>query len=169
MSDTIQSAEECWSCINRSEHSCSEPCASCLAEPSDKLPNYSIDPLINADRAAHIALGREMERTARAEGADTIQSAATNNIGGFLDSLVDLISEDAGQEEWIKAGELLEARDAAIRADEARKQEERYAACVEAAREYQKDHCKYCSDIPRCEECSINKIRKALADLEAPK
>jgi hypothetical protein len=99
----------------------------------------------------------------------TIQSAATNNIGGFLDSLVDLISEDAGQDEWIKAGELLEARDAAIRADEARKQAERYAACVEAAREYQKDHCKYCSDIPRCEECSINKIRKALADLEAPK
>jgi hypothetical protein len=56
-----------------------------------------------------------------------IQSAATNNIGGFLDSLVDLISEDAGQDEWIKAGELLEARDAAIRADEARKQAERYA------------------------------------------
>jgi hypothetical protein len=93
----------------------------------------------------------------------TIQSAATNNIGGFLDSLVDLISEDAGQDEWIKAGELLEARDAAIRADEARKQSERYAACVEAM--------KYAIKFLDKNENGnvIQTLELSLADLEAPK
>jgi hypothetical protein len=114
----------------------------------------------------------------------TIQSAATNNIGGFLDSLVDLISEDAGQEEWIKAGELLEARDAAIRADEARKQADRYAAIIKELKTLlaicDPVNGKTLSDIYKpdsngCIFCSNNKVcgyltdNDALADLEAPK
>jgi hypothetical protein len=112
----------------------------------------------------------------------TIQSAATNNIGGFLDSLVDLISEDAGQEEWIKAGELLEARDAAIRADEARKQAQRYAACVETQSEYIKlltfenGELLVFAEAHGCRstqyDAGVNaraRIDQSFADLEAPK
>jgi hypothetical protein len=100
----------------------------------------------------------------------TIQSAATNNIGGFLDSLVDLISEDAGQDEWIKAGELLEARDAAIRADEARKQAERYAACVEAAKRIRDYFPRQSSDPGKLQPTKdVIDFDQSLADLEAPK
>jgi hypothetical protein len=73
---------------------------------------------------------------------------------------------------------LIEARDAAIRADEARKQAERYAACVEALKNvseaeqsvaYQKtgfsEQLAILSMLRQCGEIA----RKALADMEVTK
>jgi hypothetical protein len=164
MSDTIQSAEKFVDNLRGYPYSSCDPTTQRMRD---------IEKAKSRD-AAHIALGREMERTARADEArncprKTIQSAATNNIGGFLDSLVDLISEDAGQDEWIKAGELLEARDAAIRADEARKQAERYAACVDLAWKALKaiNGMRFPENHPAL--VLFPELNKALADLEAPK
>jgi Lar family restriction alleviation protein len=82
-----------------------------------------------------------------------------------------------------RAAHIALARDAAIRADEARKQAERYAAFIETLKKYigvcEPVEGKTLDDIYKpessgCIFCSNNKVcnyltRSALADLEAPK
>jgi hypothetical protein len=105
--------------------------------------------------------------------SDTIQSAKYF----FLD-VVDLAR---GSHIWMskEVKEKLESRDAAIRADEARKQAERYAACVEAAKVGRTVMLDVKDDIRSLMGAdsmdwirlynAINNISKAIADLEATK
>jgi hypothetical protein len=111
--------------------------------------------------------------------SDTIQSAESfsTDIGiKFLEYAKGIVNIDPRE----VVSHRIEARDAAISADEARKQEERYAAVVAALKDIDAQfHAQELADklidspCPRYQCASvyidISKTRKAFADLEATK
>jgi hypothetical protein len=99
--------------------------------------------------------------------SDTIQSAdAFGSQVVKLAGIGILGDKEKAIESSNAIGALIRSRDAAIRADEARKQAERYAAVVESVKVYLQEHS--CSNSQGTCQDETN-LRKALADLEAPK
>jgi len=56
---SVPLVEDCASCINRGVPSHGEPCESCIKEPSEKYPNYKLDPDLERAFAAQRQLAHD--------------------------------------------------------------------------------------------------------------